>query len=227
MVRLAQRTIRARAVLPAIRASERAMATKKSKAKSKAAPAKGMVGLLKRIVTGKPTAKSSRGGVKKAAKPPVKRKGKTVAAPVATQAANGKSSPAQTPPIKKKPPSITITRPEATRPPVVVPPPRVLEAPIGAPSILEPKVGPTAVSLTPILRWMYVGGATRYEVEWSPDSHFGRGHSSVMVSMQTAITLEPPHELKPGTNYKWRVRGGNDAGWGPWSPPESFRSAEK
>lgn len=130
-------------------------------------------------------------------------------------------------PGKRKPPSITITRPEAMRPPPVILPPPKVEAPIGAPLILLPKGGQPAPSLTPILRWMYVGGATRYEVEMSYDAHFGRGHGITIVSLQTAITLDSGHALKPSMDYKWRVRGGNDAGWGPWSPTESFRSPEK
>ncbi|MBI4671846.1 MAG: hypothetical protein HY741_09305 [Chloroflexi bacterium] len=127
---------------------------------------------------------------------------------------------------KRKPPSITITRPEVTRPPLVILPPRKVEAPIGAPSILLPKGGQPITSLTPIFRWMYVGGATRYEIEWSHDAHFGRGHSTTVISEQTLINVDSSHALKPGTLYQWRVRGGNDAGWGPWSGAESFRSPE-
>jgi hypothetical protein len=74
---------------------------------------------------------------------------------------------------------------------------------------------------------MYVGGATRYEVEMSRDSHFGRGHGTTIVSLQTAITLDASQALQPGTLYQWRVRGGNDAGWGPWSSPESFKAPDK
>lgn len=73
---------------------------------------------------------------------------------------------------------------------------------------------------------MYVGGATQYEVEWAPDAIFGRGRSASVVAQQTAITLDSSNQLKPATNYKWRVRGGNDAGWGPWSNAASFRSPE-
>lgn len=224
------------------------MATKKTKSK---APSQGVVGLLKKIVKGKSTAATARPTpkIKRAkaakAKPAAKTKpaakakapsvketravsGKQAKAAVPVSApvpANGKDA-VPVPPVKKKPPSITITRPEVTRPPVVLPPPRPLEAPIGAPSILVPKDGAATTSLTPMLRWMYVGGATQYEVEWSADANFGRGRSS-LVAQQTAITLDPSHQLKPSTNYKWRVRGGNDAGWGPWSHPESFRSPEK
>ncbi len=201
------------------------MADKKN-AKSKST-SRGVVGFLKKLaardVKPRPSAPSKRA---KASRAPQTK----AAAKVAKKAKpNGKAAvvPAQAPPVKKKPPSITITRPEVTRPPVVLPPPRPLEAPVGAPSILVPKGGLPISSLTPNLRWMYVGGATRYEVEWSPDPHFGRGKSASLIAAQTAITLDAAHELKPATMYKWRVRGGNDAGWGPWSMPESFRSPEK
>lgn len=198
------------------------------KAKSKTPPSKGVVGLLKKIV-GRGSPASPRSAVSKNKTKGTDVKTKARANAKATKSSNGKqvASPPEPDKVKKKPPSITITRPEQTRPPVVLPPPRPLEAPIGAPSILVPKAGLPIASLTPIMRWMYVGGATRYEVEWSHDAHFGRGKSITLVSTQTAITLDAANELKPGTMYKWRVRGGNDAGWGPWSPPESFRSPDK
>jgi hypothetical protein len=207
------------------------MAQNKSKGKTKTKPeSKGVVKLLKGLVTRKPAASAARAGTKPvpASKSQAKAKPADTRKPARGKTTtNGKAPPAEPEKVKKKPPSITITRPEATRPPVVLPPPRPLEAPIGAPSILLPKGGLAINSLNPILRWMYVGGATRYEVEWSHDAHFGRGRSTTVVSTQTAITLDEPHVLKPGMNYRWRVRGGNDAGWGPWSPPESFKSPEK
>lgn len=210
------------------------MAEKKTKTKSKPTPAKGVIGILKKLVTPKPAA--ARSGAKEK---PVKAAAKNAKAAPAEKvvkvkaAKNGKVVAAPPPPpvpevpVKKKPPSITITRPEQTRPPVVIPPPRPLEAPIGAPSILQPKGAGPIESLTPNLRWMYVGGATRYEIEWSSDPNFKKAHSTTIVSSQTTITLVASQELKPITNYKWRVRGGNDAGWGPWSPPELFKTPEK
>lgn len=107
------------------------------------------------------------------------------------------------------------------------PQPPKLTAPIAAPSLLQPKGGQPVNTLMPRLYWMYVGGATRYEVEWSPDAHFGKGHSVTMISHSTALSLDAAHALKPATTYIWRVRGGNDAGWGPWSAPESFRSPDE
>jgi hypothetical protein len=192
---------------------------KKSKAKP-APKSKSIVGRLKSIIRAKP--ETGRAKAKKTqAKPEAARKSaKTVKAK--------QTKPAVPPPNgKRKPTSITITRPEATRPPLVQMPQPKVEPPIGAPSILMPKGGLAVNSLTPVFRWMYVGGATRYEVEWSRDSHFGRGHSNSLVSEQTLMILDSSHALKPGSTYLWRVRGGNDSGWGPWSIAESFKAPDK
>lgn len=201
------------------------MADKKNKAKSKAAPkSKGVVGRLKNIIKRKPAKNSGQ---------PRKARPKAVSGTKKQKPASTNVKPAPAPvananqPVKRKPPSITITRPEVTRPPLVQMPVPKNEPPIGAPSILVPKGGLPVPSLTPSLRWMYVGGATRYEVEWSHDSHFGRGHGSTVVSAQTLVTIDAAHALKPGLMYQWRVRGGNDSGWGPWSSTESFKAPDK
>ncbi len=194
------------------------------KAKKKSAEPKGVMGILKRAVTRKPSA------ARAAAAKPKARRAKP-AAPPKPRAAKTKSAPAPipdaAPPTKRKPPSITITRPEVTRPPLVQMPTPKNEPPVGAPNILAPKGSLPVPSLTPSFRWMYVGGATRYEVEWSHDAHFGRGHGNTMVSAQTLFTLDAAHALRPGLIYQWRVRGGNDSGWGPWSSAESFKAPDK
>ena len=187
----------------------------------------GVLGVLGKIVR-RPTPQP-KDGKSKVSKPPTRtakkaQPKKSARTRGATQAA--KQSAPEPEKAKKKPPSITITRPEAMRPPPVELPVPKQEAPVGAPSILLPKGGQAITTLTPILRWMYVGGATRYEVEWTPDAHFGRGHSSTLTSAQTMLTLDSEHALKPGKTYQWRVRGGNDLGWGPWSAAESFRAPD-
>ncbi len=204
--------------------------SKQNAAKKKSGAAQGVVGYLKRVVVRKP--KRVRSG---ASKPKASRA--KSGAETKTRSAKTKNAPASkttvappvdaAQPVKRKPPSITITRPEVTRPPLVQMPTPKNEPPIGAPNILLPKGGLPVTSLTPSLRWMYVGGATRYEIEWSPDNHFGRGHGSTMVSSQTLVTLDATHALKPGVMYQWRVRGGNDSGWGPWSSIESFKAPDK
>lgn len=98
---------------------------------------------------------------------------------------------------------------------------------MAAPGLLSPIGGRTTESLAPSFRWLYVGGATRYELEWSIDTHFSKSHTGTIISSQTAAELDEAHALKAGETYAWRVRGGNDGGWGPWSGPESFRSPEK
>lgn len=221
------------------------MAEKKKATKKVPPKSKGVVGRLKNILKHKPT-KASGQPRKAKAKAASRTRNETAVAkkqaapknqpasknqPAPKNQFTPKNQPAQNAdpgqPIKRKPPSITITRPEVTRPPLVQMPVPKNEPPIGAPSILVPKGGLAVPSLTPSLRWMYVGGATRYEVEWSHDTHFGRGHGSTVVSAQTLVTIDATHALKPGVLYQWRVRGGNDSGWGPWSSTESFKAPDK
>src|SRR5215212_5533353 len=94
--------------------------------KSKAAPKKqGVIGMIKKLVAPKDKAKPVRAKTE-AAKPTkgnAAKNAKPAPAPVAVKgkaAKNGKvaAPPVPEPPVKKKPPSITITRPEQTRPPV-------------------------------------------------------------------------------------------------------------
>lgn len=203
---------------------------KQKAAKKKSGAAQGVVGYLKRVVARKPKPARSTASKPKASRTKSGAQSKTPSAktknaPVAKTTAAPPVDAAQ--PVKRKPPSITITRPEVTRPPLVQMPTPKNEPPIGAPNILLPKGGLAVPSLTPSFRWMYVGGATRYEIEWSHDNHFGRGHGSTMVSAQTLVTLDATHSLKPGMLYQWRVRGGNDSGWGPWSSTESFKAPDK
>lgn len=202
--------------------------TQKAKSRKQEGASKGVMGYLKRVVAGKPKATRAAGTKPKASRAKVIPRVKPHTTKTKNSPASKNVAPQDaTQPAKRKPPSITITRPEVTRPPLVQMPTPKNEPPIGAPNILLPKGGLPVLSLTPSLRWMYVGGATRYEIEWSHDNHFGRGHGSTMVSAQTLVTLDANHALKPGMMYQWRVRGGNDSGWGPWSSTESFKSPEK
>lgn len=222
------------------------MAKQNSKSKKSDDAPQGVMGYLKRVVTGKPQTARAAAPKPKASREKTTARPKAPSAPAPKKSAsapkknapaskknapapqkNAPSKPEAAQSVKRKPPSITITRPEVTRPPLAQMPTPKNEPPIGAPNILLPKGGSTVASLTPSLRWMYVGGATRYEVEWSHDNLFGRGHRSALISAQTAITLDDAHALKSGTAYQWRVRGGNDSGWGPWSNAESFRAPDK
>lgn len=192
-----------------------------ARSKPNAKPA-GKQGLASRLMN-RFAGKKSGGAAKKkpvparAKKAPAKIKS---GAPIKTAAAATKSKPdARTP------------SPPPAEPRRLVPPPSLptaeAEAPKYAPRLFVPRAGQAVETLTPSLRWMYVGGATRYEVEWSRDSHFGRAQTSSAFSSQTVVDLDTAHALDPGGAYVWRVRGGNEAGWGPWSSAESFRTPDK
>ncbi len=134
------------------------------------------------------------------------------------------SAPIKGPAAKKGAPT---PRPE----PAPEAPPRPPEpkpvAPSAAPGVFSPRTDRPAENLTPSFRWFYVGGATRYEVEWSPEPKFLKTQTETAIADRTLLTLDEAHALKPGATYVWRVRGGNEAGWGPWSPAESFRAPEE
>lgn len=98
-------------------------------------------------------------------------------------------------------------------------------APVQAPALFSPRAGESAESLTPSFRWFYVGSASHYELVWSLDSHFHKAH--ILLTNQTAALLPPEQALVPGSTYVWRVRGGNEGGWGPWSVTRAFTTPEE
>lgn len=123
-----------------------------------------------------------------------------------------------TAPANKK---VVVTIEEAPHKEVEPPIPEVIPtAPVQAPALFSPRPGESSESLTPSFRWFYVGSASHYELVWALDSHFHKAH--ILLTNQTAASLPPEQALVPGTTYVWRVRGGNEGGWGPWSAPRSF-----
>lgn len=76
----------------------------------------------------------------------------------------------------------------------------------------------------PRFRWLSVGGATRYEVAWSEKPDLSNQQSVISAATETAVPDEFP--LQVGSVYYWRVRGGNNSGWGPWSNTASFQVLE-
>lgn len=110
----------------------------------------------------------------------------------------------------------------AARPPE---PPPQLVPPTQRAILLAPQNGKFTDTVYPRFRWLSVGGATRYEVAWSEDPNFADAQTVISIATEAAVPLEKP--LKAETTYYWRVRGGNQAGWGPWSPAASFRVLEE
>jgi hypothetical protein len=97
--------------------------------------------------------------------------------------------------------------------------------PTGRALQLAPENGKYADSIHPKFRWLSVGGATRYEVAWSEHSDLSGAHSVISPATEAVVPVEKP--LRVGATYYWRVRGGNEGGWGPWSPAISFQVLEE
>ncbi|MGE5141738.1 MAG: fibronectin type III domain-containing protein [Rudaea sp.] len=102
------------------------------------------------------------------------------------------------------------------------PPPPPPPAPVQAPGLLAPGPGESLDTRTPMFRWFYVGGASHFQLVWALDPHFHRAH--ILLTTQTAAQLPEDQALDPEATYSWRVRGGNEGGWGPWSVSRTFRT---
>jgi len=121
---------------------------------------------------------------------------------------------------EQEPPAAKPATPKAPPGPPAPKPP----APIGRAILLIPENGKYADNVHPTFRWLSVGGATRYEVAWSEDPGLSGTHP--MVSPATEATVPADRALRVNATYYWRVRGGNEGGWGPWSPVSSFQVLE-
>jgi hypothetical protein len=115
--------------------------------------------------------------------------------------------------------------PKAASVPQPLPPAPKPVRPAGRPILLSPENGKYADNVNPKFRWLSVGSSTRYEVVWSQDPNLINGYSIVSVSTEATVPVEKP--LAVGVTYYWHVRGGNEAGWGPWSMPASFSVLEE
>lgn len=180
------------------------------------------------------------GHKKKAAKKPIKKKTvKTVRPPTKKHArpkkplGRGKVKPAARPSPAKKSARDKTTKRGRVKPPVqpAVAKPAPAEPlpkpvpPTGRAILLAPENQKFSDSLHPTFRWLSVGGATRYETAWSEDSHFTQSHQVISIATEATVPVEKP--LRLGGTYYWRVRGGNESGWGPWSATSSFRVLEE
>ncbi len=96
--------------------------------------------------------------------------------------------------------------------------------PTGRAILISPENDKFADSVHPTFRWLSVGGATRYEVAWSDSPDWSQSHSIISIATEATVPVEKP--LRMGVTYHWRVRGGNESGWGPWSSSASFRVLE-
>ncbi len=147
------------------------------------------------------------------AKKTERRTSKTKAAKPARPAARKSARRGPIPETKAKPASSSA----APAAPTVKPPP-----PFGRALLLAP--GNYVDTVHPRFRWLSVGGATRYELAWSEKPDLSNQQSVISAATETAVPDE--FSLRVGTTYYWRVRGGNNGGWGPWSSTASFQVLE-
>jgi len=133
--------------------------------------------------------------------------------PTKASAARGRPAPPPKAPAK------------VSAPPKPVEPPPLPVQPVGRPILLTPEQGKYADSINPRFRWLSVGGATRYEVNWSQDQNLANAYTVMSISTEAGVPVEKP--LTVGMTYYWRARGGNEAGWGPWSNIGSFGVLEE
>ena len=73
--------------------------------------------------------------------------------------------------------------------------------------------------------WMSVAQAAHYQVMWGSEPTLVNSRSLLVT--ETAATLPEDHTLAPGKTFFWRVRAGNDSGWGHWSVIQEFGTLEE
>jgi hypothetical protein len=185
----------------AVAASKKKRATKSAKTNRRAKPARS--GFKSKRAT-----KPARRGASSASKRPLRSK---------PGAARGRHAPPPKPPQKPATKAVTPPKP-------VEPPPKPVQ-PVGRPILLSPEQGKYADSVNPRFRWLSVGGATRYEVNWSQDPNLVSPYTVISIATEAGVPVEKA--LTVGVTYYWRARGGNEAGWGPWSNIGSFGVLEE
>ncbi|MCX7839800.1 MAG: fibronectin type III domain-containing protein [Anaerolineae bacterium] len=131
---------------------------------------------------------------------------------------------AQAAPTRGRTVTVSVVTSPPPQPSVAVPPIQPAR-PIGRAILIAPENEKWVDSVHPTFRWLSVGGATRYEIIWGEDPTLTMHHTLHSIATEATVPLESP--LQPGKTYYWRVRGGNEVGWSPWSEVHSFRVLEE
>jgi GH25 family lysozyme M1 (1,4-beta-N-acetylmuramidase) len=97
------------------------------------------------------------------------------------------------------------------------------EPPRTAPTLRSPRNRAAGVSIRPTFEWSAVAGATRYGL-YIKDVASGQlvFDSDQLNSPITGTSYTLPQNLEPGRLYRWNMRAGNEAGWGPFSEAADF-----
>ena len=126
---------------------------------------------------------------------------------------------------RARPPFRTPVTPVVAPKPVEPEPPPKPVPPTGRAILLSPENEKFVDNFHPTFRWLSVGGATRYEIAWGEEPALTA--SNTLLSIATEATVPVEKALRLGVTYYWRVRGGNESGWGPWSAIASFHVLEE
>ncbi len=97
------------------------------------------------------------------------------------------------------------------------------QPPREAPTLRSPRHRAAGVSIQPTFEWSPVAGATRYGL-YIKDVASGQlvFDSDQLNSPITGTSYTLPQNLEPGRLYRWNMRAGNEAGWGPFSEAVDF-----
>ena len=90
-----------------------------------------------------------------------------------------------------------------------------------APTLISPLNSSTGVSLTPLIDWSDVAGATSYNLQISTNS----GFTTTVVNLSSLTSSQyqiPSGLLSQSTTYYWRASSTNSNGTGSWASPWSF-----
>jgi hypothetical protein len=88
-----------------------------------------------------------------------------------------------------------------------------------APALTAPAVNASVSTSTITFQWVATSGADKYELEVIRVSDNAVFKSEVLGNVTSSIQSSFPGD---GTQFKWRLRAGNSAGWGPWSAYRYF-----
>ena len=95
------------------------------------------------------------------------------------------------------------------------------EAIPAAPTLISPANGSTGITVTPLLDWSDVTGATSYGVQVATNS----GFTNIVINV-TGLTgsgyVVPSGILTNGVTYYWRANAANSSGSSPWSAQWNF-----
>ncbi len=97
--------------------------------------------------------------------------------------------------------------------------------PPAAPTLISPPNMATGISLTPLLDWSDVTGASYYRVQMSTLSSFATTVLDVSNITQSQFNV-PSGVLTGNTQYYWRVCAYNEGGQGPWASAFRFTTVQ-